>query len=130
MIPLQGIAAGMRMACAAGHGFAPSAEAGGRAKLPEASLHEHQSGMAGDEMPATPELHNDAGPSSVEHSNHHKNFSCSNCGSCCIGALALPVSLNMSLIDIKMSVAIISPAALVTGFIPDGLERPPRKISA
>jgi hypothetical protein len=130
LLPLQGTAAGVLMTCAAGHGLTPTSDQASHAGQQATTVHQHHSEMTADEMATTPCAHNDADHAPTDQSHHHKQFSCSNCGSCCIGALALPASLNVSLQSAKTPVDIVSPPALVAGFIPDGLERPPRNITA
>ena len=128
VLPLQGIAAGIRMSCVVDAGSVVAPETAVLVAQLNMSAHHHHAGMSHAGMDAksvpTPDAH------TVDHLNHHKNASCSSCGSCCIGAFALPVPCNISLNDAQASVNIVSPSPLVAGYIPDGLERPPRQISA
>lgn len=56
--------------------------------------------------------------------------SCSACSALCIGAVAPPSAfLPLPTFDGSEAVA-VAPARLVAGFIPDGLQRPPRHPSA
>ena len=130
LLPIQGMSASMRIACAAEHGLGNAVEVNivGDASGTTYIAHHHHAGMSASEMAAGPASHDDAGHH--EHGNHHKNASCSNCGACCVGAFALPTATSMTIAEAKASVEIVSPSPLVTGFIPDGLERPPRQISA
>lgn len=130
LLPIQGMSASMRMTCAAEHSLGNGAEEQivGKAPGTTHTPHHHHAGMSASEMAAGLASHNDAGHH--EHGNHHKHVSCSNCGACCVGAFALPTTLSMAITNVRASVEIVSPSPLVTGFIPDGLERPPRQISA
>lgn len=59
-----------------------------------------------------------------------KTTFCSACAACCVGAVALP-SVPMSTPAYGSPLPmLVTPAALVTGFIPAGLERPPKRFTA
>lgn len=128
VLPMQAIAAGVRMACVVEADLVVPKVATASIAQASASEHHHHAGMSGEEMDAKPipDIHNHA----TDHSNHHKNATCSSCGSCCVGVFALLAPLSIALNDARALVEIISPPPLVTGFIPNGLERPPRQISA
>ena len=128
VLPLQGVAASMRMTCIVDASSGVPTETATVAARPNPSAHRHHAGMLHTEMNAKPEPTADG--HAVGHLNHHKNASCSSCGSCCIGAFALPAPWSISLNNAQASVDIVSPSPLVTGFIPNGLERPPRQIFA
>ena len=126
LLPLQGLAAGVRMTCVAQHTV--MMEVAIQVTTVNMAVHQHHEGMSSYEMVASQDSGKDVSQS--EHTKHNKSSSCNSCGSCCIAAFAPSAPLNLSLIDVKTSVEIVSPTPLVTGFIPDGLERPPRQISA
>jgi hypothetical protein len=70
------------------------------------------------------------GDTSSGTSNKHQHSTCNGCPASCVGAVALPsASLLTPTYDSSESF-VISSSPLVTGFIPAGLERPPKRISA
>ena len=130
LLPMQAIAAGIRMACVVdGDTVATKVVTTyiAQGATPD-HHHHHHHGMSADDVDAKPihNVHNHA----TDHLKHHKSTTCSSCGSCCIGAFALPEPLSIAHNDAQVVVKIVSPPALVTGFIPNGLERPPRQLSA
>lgn len=60
----------------------------------------------------------------------HKTSYCSACAACCFGAAAPPSSVPAPPTFDTVTVAILPPAVSYTGFIPAGLERPPKHLSA
>jgi hypothetical protein len=84
---------------------------------------DHEEGRAG-YLPATPD-------SSSKSSPHgHKSSTCNSSAVCCFGAAAPPfVTASSPHVDSAESYC-ADLAAIVTGFIPDSLERPPRPYSA
>jgi len=60
----------------------------------------------------------------------HEHSTCSACATCCIGAVAPPSVAVMTSAYSSPLPAIVTPTPLVTGFIPAGLERPPKRITA
>jgi hypothetical protein len=63
-------------------------------------------------------------------SDHHKAACCVAGGTCCSGAFALNSVIAWVPAEAQFEATAIAPAPLVTGFIPDGLERPPRHLSS
>lgn len=59
----------------------------------------------------------------------HKHTACSFCASCCIGAVAPPYMPAAASVHTHSSAVLVSPSPLVTGFVPAGLERPPKRIT-
>jgi hypothetical protein len=127
-LPLQGIAAAVQTVCG--------------------SMEHH--GSAAIEMSAQPHQHDDdvinmsrsnmasrdaadlktAMLSNKSFDAKHKHAACNFCASCCIGAVA-PPSTTVSASAHTHSLAVLfSPSPLVTGFVPAGLERPPKRITA
>ena len=125
LVPLQGIAASLRSQCGPDHQMAQafadatSHDHGGDASRHEAVIHVHSTLADGDEA-----------TDHQDHSHQHKSAFCGTCGSCCIGAFAPPSKIDWELRAAKVSIDILSPTPFVTGYIPDGLERPPRTFSA
>ncbi|MFM9434161.1 hypothetical protein ACFDR9_001210 [Janthinobacterium sp. CG_23.3] len=52
--------------------------------------------------------------------------SCSACAACCVGACAPPSWPSLPTIPHGSAAVALTPAPLVSGYIPGGLERPPR----
>jgi hypothetical protein len=127
-LPLQGFAAAMRMSCGPEHHEALPAVAMAKAHHHAGgSVHHHHDGMmhAHDEEAA-----NSAGSSDNRpDTNQHKSSFCSACAACCAGAAAPPSLMVWSPVFTSSEATFITPATLVTGFIPGGLERPPRQLS-
>ena len=61
-------------------------------------------------------------------SQHYSN--CGNCAATCIGAAAPPSALNPAPVFDGSELVTVSPAPLVVGTTPGGLERPPKHVSA
>jgi hypothetical protein len=127
-LPLQGFAAGIGTSCGqvAHHGPSES--------VVPARPHHH------DGNAATTAHHHDAGahsasmphPMSADKSagTSHAHYSCGACMACCHG-VAAPASISFLTPGYSDSLpTVIAPAPLVTGFIPAGLERPPKRIAA
>lgn len=55
---------------------------------------------------------------------------CSACAACCFGAAAPPTSISLTPDFSPVEAAVLPPVVSFTGFIPAGLERPPRHLSA
>jgi hypothetical protein len=100
-LPLQGFAAAIRTCCGPAHAAAAVVDHADHAD------HAHMAGHA-----------------------HGKASTCSNCASCCLGAAALPSNPVLTPVFATASAVVLAPAPWVTGYIPDGLERPPRPFSA
>ncbi|MFC5479661.1 hypothetical protein [Massilia suwonensis] len=87
----------------------------------DAGMHAHHGAQASDAGAADASKH--AAHDKAEQQTHS---SCSACSMLCIGAAAPPSAfLAVPSFD-GTDAFLISPAALVPGFIPDGLQRPPR----
>ncbi|MDB5841667.1 MAG: hypothetical protein JWQ23_3619 [Herminiimonas sp.] len=65
-----------------------------------------------------------------ETPNTHRHATCSGCTATCVGAAAPPSASNAIPAISGSEMVFVSPAPLVAGFIPGGLERPPRNIFA
>ena len=63
-------------------------------------------------------------------SHDHKASSGKACPACFVGGIALPTHVVWSAPLSKDVGKFATPSALVTGFIPDSLERPPKHLSA
>ena len=126
-LPLQGFAAVTRLCCDAAQMTSSTSVS---ALFVDAS--------------AMPSHHgHDAGPGDMHHaesdakhpkdkadSHDHKANSCNACAACFVGGIALPTHVVWSAPLTKDVGKFATPSALVTGFIPDSLERPPKHLSA
>ena len=117
-LPVQGLAAAMQSSCGAAKQHAVVAH----------DQHDH----------ASPGHHQDADAltaaqaSGTDHASMsgHATSSCSACSTCCVGAIALPVDTAITPVHGATVPAFPLPSALPADFIPGGLERPPRSVTA
>ena len=118
-LPLQGFAAAVQPSCGA------MAHHDSSEMVMQAESHDHESDGAASSS-------TEAAPKSFSHSvdAKHKNSSCSACATCCVGAVAPPSISVLTPVYSSSLPVIFSPAPLVAGFIPAGLERPPKRITA
>lgn len=131
-LPLQGMATVVQASCGPRH-HAISSTGTGMADHHHASgetPHAH-SDMVVQKADVGADSEADVG-SGVESSSKpfHKLSSCSACAACCFGAVAPPSSLSTTPVLSSVEAAVLSPVVSFTGFIPAGLERPPRHLSA
>jgi hypothetical protein len=130
-LPLQGMAAAMQVACG------PMEHHGLHDLTMSAQPHHHDGDamdmldMSGiDPAGADAAMRSGMPPDKSVGATKHKHSACSACASCCAGALA-PPSMPVLTPAHSPSLAIVaSSAPLVVGFIPAGLERPPKRIAA
>jgi hypothetical protein len=119
-LPLQGMAA-MQLSCGPTKHHAPASAA-------SHDRHHH----------ASPGQHHDsdaqaAAPSaSTEDAamSGHATLSCSACSTCCVGAIALPVTPIVAPVYSASLPALPASPLLLADFIPAGLERPPKPLTA
>lgn len=128
ILPLHAMAASVGMSCAPDHRQLSQAPTpGGEHQHHDAAadMHAHHGGVAGH----ADEVASDADTSQAK-AGQQTHSSCSACSALCVGAVA-PPSAFVSVPTFDGSDAIlVAPPALVPGFIPDGLQRPPRPHSA
>ncbi len=128
-LPLQGFAAAKQAFCGPSHHHVLKMNtAVGEHSHGNKALHDHNEGATSAHH-STAEQPVVADGSSDSH-HKHQNSSCSNCAACCMGAVAPPSAAALVPVYADAKFLVISPALLVTGFIPAGLERPPKHISA
>ncbi|QOY92569.1 hypothetical protein IM543_13170 [Massilia sp. UMI-21] len=131
MLPLHAAAASVGMSCAPVRQHV-TAEVGMPHHQPAAPAHAHHGGAHGDhavqaDHGAAPDAGHHGSASDIAKKAHS---SCSACSALCAGAVA-PPSAILSLPSFDGSDArVVSPADFAAGFIPDGLQRPPRHRSA
>ena len=128
-LPLQGFAAVVQASCGPAHH-------NGAGISVVSNQYHHDSEMALERNDAAAATHHDVSelPATSDHSSaphKHQSSVCSACAACCVGAVALisPPSIFIPA-HTSSELVVISPAPLVTGFIPAGLERPPKHILA
>lgn len=135
-LPLHAVAAAVELSCAptrlhqGAHPAAVSEHAALHAveHATDHSAHAASDAHAHHDGHATTEPgHGDASDGGAAELSHS---SCSACSVFCVGAVA-PPSCTLSLPSFDGSEAVvIAPADFVTGYIPEGLQRPPRPRSA
>jgi len=122
-LPLHAVAATINLSCAhSQQGHAAGAPADPHADHGAAAVaeHAHHGGHGADTAEPDTARDGSGSGSMLSHS------SCSACSAFCVGAVA-PPSASLSLPSFDGSDAVlIAPADFGTGFIPDGLQRPPR----
>ena len=118
-LPLQGFAAAVQTSCG------PMAHHGSSEMVMQAESHDHEGDGAASSS-------TEAASKSFSHSvdAKHKSSFCSACATCCVGAVAPPCVSVLTPVYSSSLPVFFSPAPLVTGFIPAGLERPPKRITA
>jgi hypothetical protein len=129
VVPLNAVAATAGMSCGAGHRQAMelvrSHDAGQAMHSDTGHHHDATDGSGAQPGSATPVAGIDSGDA-----DEPAHSSCSACSVFCVGAVA-PPSVFVSIPSFSSSeTVVVSPAPRVTGFIPEGLRRPPRPISA
>lgn len=126
LLPLHAVAASIGMSCALVGQQVPHHAAGQAAHhAPAADAHAHHGADAASSLDqAAPD---DGGAQAQSAKQPHS--SCSACSSFCAGAVAPPSALQ-SLPSFGGSTAVlVTPSAVLAGFIPDGPQRPPRHLS-
>jgi hypothetical protein len=126
-LPLQGVAAVVKASCGQRHHTAMmAADAAGHE-----SSHAHEEGEGhhghGAMAASDHELPNTGKDSPSGSTLPHP--ACSACAACCVGAVAPPASAPLTPASDEVGKAIPAPILSFTGFIPPGLERPPKSFS-
>lgn len=133
-LPLQGIAAAAMMSCRAVQHISIAtapvvmhSDSGTGMHAHHQHGHQHQHHHALDSIAV---MHDDASSPHVteqhSHGKHDASTSCSACAACCLSIAALPFSLDWNFVHNTSEPVVITPSPLATGYIPDGIERPPR----
>jgi hypothetical protein len=124
-LPLQGMATALKASCGP---TATAAMAHGNHHDVDATQDHHRDHLTAHSDSATS---NSTGTTDESSSHHqHKSSYCSACAACCAGAVAPPSALTWPPVYTSSETIVVPPPILVAGHIPDGLERPPRRISA
>ena len=128
-LPLQGFAAGIGTSCGqiAHHGSleSPVPAQPHHHDGDAATVHHHDAAAHSDSASMRHPMSADKSPGT-----RHGHYSCSACMACCHGGVAPASALFVTPGHSDSLPAVIAPDPLVTGFIPAGLERPPKSITA
>jgi hypothetical protein len=118
-LPLQGFAAAIQTSCG------PMPHHGSSEMVTLAESHNHEGG--GVVSSSTVAAAKSSGGSADAK---HKSSFCSACATCCVDAVAPPSVSVLTPVYSSSLPVVFSPSPLVAGFIPAGLERPPKRITA
>lgn len=115
-LPVQGIAASVKLPCTMSHASAVSQA--------EVSDDCHEAGMVMTTAHVSDvSAHQDM---PCDQGSHQKHSTCRACSACCVGAAA-PPPFEMSVPPVEhFANDYISPTSSITGWIPSRIERPPR----
>jgi hypothetical protein len=125
-LPVQGLAAVVKASCGPGHHGSLSAVVAKTHHHDAAPTHQHDEGSdhaAADSVPA-------GAKSVADRTTVSKCAYCSACATCCFAAVAPPSALLLIPVHSSSENVVTSPSPWVAGFIPAGLERPPKPIFA
>jgi hypothetical protein len=130
-LPVQGFAAVAKASCGpAHHNAAPVAVMTGEPHHGDDEVHHSHDRGDGSMHAAAEGASSDSSASADKLSGTYKSSYCSACVACCVGAVAPPSALILPAAYSSSETVVVSPLPLVAGYIPDGLKRPPRSISA
>lgn len=118
-LPLQGIAAAVQTSCG------PMAHHGAADAVTQAQSHHYEGEGVADGVTVVV-----AKATSDFSDLKQKSSLCSACAACCVGAAAPPSGVAPTSAYNSSLLAVVTPSPLVNGFIPAGLERPPKRITA
>ncbi|MGB6054291.1 MAG: hypothetical protein WBG17_03525 [Burkholderiaceae bacterium] len=127
-LPLQSGAAAWRLACGPDHArqaVMAGSHHGGDHQVAAAHPHQH----ADHASPAA----DTAGASATDHApvpDLHPHSTCSTCTSCCTGSAAPPPMPGLAPTYATPIFSALPSSPLLAGFIPAGLERPPKHVFA
>lgn len=122
-LPLQGMAAAMQAGCGL-------PEHGGSADK-TMSVQGHHHGGDVTKMAGMDEADDGAAMSHDKSSGEkHEHARCGTCPACFAGAFAPPSAAVVTAAHRSSLPSVAAPAPFVAGFVPAGLERPPRRITA
>lgn len=134
VLPLQGMAAAVKTSCGTEHHSASNTIVQikhATMQTHDAKMHHRHEQMAAHDMHADTVTMQDLFSGSPQPVKHKvKNAACSSCASCCIGAIALLSVATFSSGHDDGAFIVTAPAPLTASFIPSGLERPPKVLSA
>jgi hypothetical protein len=119
-LPAQAMASAVKLSCGPAHYNAVQV-------VHAADGHHHDGATAHSGMDSASSDATASADNSPTKPNIHKSSFCSTCAACCVGATAPPSISFLTPAYSSSELVVISPAPLVTGFIPAGLERPPKR---
>ncbi|WP_194725302.1 hypothetical protein [Noviherbaspirillum malthae] len=128
-LPLQGMAAVIKASCGPRHHDMSSVMMMKGHHSHDEATAPHQHDDAGNTVVADDAQKASAKKSAEAKQGPHLSY-CSACAACCFGAAAPPPSVSLTPDFSTVEAAVIPPVVSFTGFIPAGLERPPRHLSA
>ena len=126
-LPLQGVSAAIKAACG------PMEHHGSAEMTMSGQSHHHDgdaTGMSDTNLAGTSADMNSAKSPDQPFGDKHKHSTCSACATCCVGAVAPPSVAVVTSAYTSSLPPVVTPTPLITGFIPAGLERPPKRITA
>jgi hypothetical protein len=130
-LPVQGLAAAVRVSCAQAHHGLPAATETAHCHGDDAADHaRHHHAHDGAAMASFDDAHVPGTSAGGEKSAGYASAYCSACAACCTGALAPPPTVLRPPERGSSDTILLSPPASATGYIPAGLERPPKAVSA
>ena len=129
LLPLQGTLAYARSIAMAGKMMSEQSAAPAMTATSAHSHHGHHADSSSG-MAVAASSHQDAQAvikAPVAQPHKHASNACDNCAKCCLAGAAAPPSVNLSSVDVSPARIVYTRAcASLSGFIPDGPERPPR----
>ncbi len=129
VLPLHAVATTMGMSCGPVHQQAMQVAISDDAHHGDGvAAHDHHHDDTDDASSQVASSANDDQSGAPSH--QHQHSTCSGCAASCIGAAAPPPAPLLTPAYDSAESYVISLTPLVTGFIPAGLERPPKHISA
>lgn len=128
-LPVQGLAAAIQSSCGPSHHASKSDVSMAKAHFHDSSAaHAHGSTDFLQEALADTQLSDSL--MSSDDASSPQSSTCSACAACCVGAVA-PPSISVLTPTYSNSEAVsVSSVPWLAGFVPSGLERPPKLLSA
>jgi len=134
-LPVQGVAAIVKANCGPRH-HAVSVSASAAADVSHRHAHHTHHGHAASHLHHAVEANGNEvmvedglSSHSPDAPGHYASY-CAACAACCTGAVAPPVSISAVSVPERVEATVPPPVISYLGFIPAGLERPPKSFSA
>lgn len=130
-LPIQGLAAAIQSSCGPSHHASVP-------DMPSANSHAH----AHDSSMASEHVHNVSSHEALantqlsdslmssDDASSPQSSTCSACAACCVGAVAPPSISVLTPTYNNSEAVLVSSVPWLAGFVPAGLERPPKLLSA
>lgn len=128
VLPVQAMATAVKISCGPNHHAMTSAPSKFSDTHVNQSGHDHQHDEHHLVQNSTIDTSIQAASDQQDGSNTIKHSTCSACATCCVGAGAPPSSLNLAAVNAPSFAPVLLNTSSFTGFIPAGLERPPRHL--